>query len=265
MSQIYISGIDSLPSNSNIEFVAGNDSINVPPNPTTHVINIVGDTTKGVSLSGNAGTYTETITIADSTTSQKGVVALANNPETIAGTVTTKATTPDDIKAKLGNQTLHGLPYGAGTTAAVNWLAEASNGQIPIGSTGNAPVLANITSSNGTITITNGAGTIDLSATDAIASYKNITTAMSPYTVLEGDEFLSCNSTVGPITLLFPNTTTASRNFIIKDRVGTAATNNIIITTVGGIVTIDGQTSYTFSDNFESLEMIFNGLSYEGY
>ncbi len=104
------------------------------------------------------------------TTTQIGVVTLATNAETIAGTVTTKVTTPDDIKAKLGVQTLHGLAYGNATTGAVQWLAEATNGQIPIGSTGNAPVLANITSADGSVTITNGAGTIDLKVTETIIS-----------------------------------------------------------------------------------------------
>lgn len=97
------------------------------------------------------------------TTSQIGVVTLATNAETIAGTDTSKVTTPDDIKAKLGAQTLHGLAYGNSTTGALQWLAEATDGQIPIGDTGGVPVLGNITSSDGSVTITNGPGTIDLS------------------------------------------------------------------------------------------------------
>lgn len=106
----------------------------------------------------------------NSTTTQVGVVTLATNAETIAGTSTTKVTTPDDIKAKLGVQTLHGLAYGGGTSAALSWLAEAANGQIPIGSTGNAPVLGNITSLDGSVTVTNGPGTIDLKVTETIIS-----------------------------------------------------------------------------------------------
>lgn len=151
------------PVNPDIEFIQGNDGIPVPPNPTTHILLLLGNNTQGVDLSGNAGAYTETITMFDATTSQKGVTLLANNMETIAGTVTTKATTPDDIKAKLGSQTLHGIPYGNATTGAIQWLAAATDGQIPIGDTGGVPVLANITSTDGSVTVTNGAGTIDLS------------------------------------------------------------------------------------------------------
>lgn len=167
-----------VPVNPDIEFLQGNDAVSVGPDPTTHILFLQGDNTQGVDVTGNAGTNTETITAFDATTSQKGVVLLASNAETIAGTVTTKATTPDDIKAKLGVQTLHGLAYGTGTAAAVAWLAEATNGQIPIGSTGNPPVLANITSTDGSVTITNGAGTIDLSAngnwSDQAASFNAV-------------------------------------------------------------------------------------------
>ena len=162
-------GQGSIPGTPNIEFVQGNDGIDVGPDGTTHVIKIIGNTTQGVSVT-NTAANTETVTVASSTTTQLGVVALATNAETIAGTNTTKAVTPDDLKAKLGVQTLHGLAYGAGTAAAVAWLGEASNGQIPIGSTGNAPVLANITSVDGSVTITNGPGSIDLKVTETIIS-----------------------------------------------------------------------------------------------
>jgi hypothetical protein len=49
------------------------------------------------------------------------------------------------------------------------------NGQIMIGSTGNDPVSANITSSDGSITVTNGAGSIDLSVADHSDTFHTIT------------------------------------------------------------------------------------------
>lgn len=159
----------SVPGIPGIETVTGNDGLAAAGSGSPVNINIVGNTTQGVHVTRTAAD-TETITIDDATTSQKGVLTLATNAETIAGTVTTKATTPDDIKAKLGTQTLHGLAYGNATTGALQWLAEAANGQIPIGSTGNAPVLANITSLDGSVTITNGPGTIDLKVTETIVS-----------------------------------------------------------------------------------------------
>lgn len=155
-----------VPVNPDIEFLQGNDGISVGPDPTTHILFLLGDNTQGIDTSGNAGTNTETITALDATTAQKGVVLLASNAEAIAGTDTAKAITSDDLKAKLGAQTLHGLAYGNATTGAVQWLAEATDGQLPIGDTGGVPVLGNITSTDGSITVTNGPGTIDLSVTD---------------------------------------------------------------------------------------------------
>ena len=162
------SGMNS-PTVPDIEFVEGNTGGPVGPNPATFTISIIGDTVQGVNVNGNAGTYTETITISDATTAQKGVVLLADNLEAIAGTDTTKAITSDDLKAKLGVQTLHGIPYGNATTGAIQWLAEATDGQIPIGDTGGVPILGNITSTDGSVTITNGPGTIDLSSTGTLS------------------------------------------------------------------------------------------------
>lgn len=162
------SGLNS-PTTPDIEFVQGNTGGPVGPNPATFTINITGDTAQGAHVNGTPGTYTEVITIDDATTAQKGVVLLASNAETIAGTNTTKATTPDDIKAKLGTQTLHGIPYGNATTGAIQWLAEGTNGQIPIGQTGGVPILGSITSLDGSITVTLGAGTIDLKVADTAA------------------------------------------------------------------------------------------------
>ncbi len=169
MSNISITNPGGGDSVDSIEFIQGNDGINVPANPTTHILFLEGDNTQGINLSGNAGTFTETITALNATTAQKGVTLLADNAETIAGAVTTKATTPDDIKAKLGAQTLHGLAYGNSQTGAVQWLAEATDGQIPIGDTGGIPILANITSLDSSITVTNGPGTIDLSVSGEIS------------------------------------------------------------------------------------------------
>jgi hypothetical protein len=251
-----------------IESITGNDGLPIFGSGVPTNINLIGDTTKGAHVNRTAAD-TGTITIDDMTTTQKGVTTLATNSEAIAGTDTTKAITADDLKAKLGVQTSHGLAYGATTTGAVAWLAEAADGQIPIGSTGNAPVLGLITSTGGTIAWTFGAGTINaevVQPTQEIAlNYTNVTNAMSPYVVTATDYFISVDASGGPVTIQLPNTTTSKREFVIKDRLAQAAVNNITITTPGGVVTIDGNTSYTFTDNYESLEMLFNGTTYETF
>jgi len=57
----------------------------------------------------------------------------------------------------------HSILLGSGT-AAVTALGAATNGQLPIGSTGADPVLAGITGTSNRITVTNGAGSITLTA-----------------------------------------------------------------------------------------------------
>jgi len=96
-------------------------------------------------------------------------VTYCDNAEAIAGTVTDEAVSPSTLKAKLGAQTSHGLPYGAATTGAIAWTAEPSDGQILIGDTGNVPQLATLTAGSGisianaahSITITGGAATLN--------------------------------------------------------------------------------------------------------
>lgn len=94
-------------------------------------------------------------------------------------------------------------------------------------------------------------------------TYTQINHASSPYTVLSTDNYISADPTAGVISILLPNAPTTYREFIIKDRTGKASTNNISITTVGGAVTIDGQTTYTMAGNFDAIQLIFNGTSYE--
>jgi len=71
-----------------------------------------------------------------------------------------------------GNTTLtdHGVLVGAGI-GAVTSLAGATNGQLIIGSTGADPALAALASADSTVTITNGAGTIDLATSATVDSF----------------------------------------------------------------------------------------------
>lgn len=141
--------------------------------PVAGVVNLNGTSAQGISTSASGNTVTWTI--ANATTGQKGVVALATNAEAIAGTDTAKAITADDLKAKLGTQTSNGFAFGAGTSSAISWTTEPTNGQLPIGSTGNQPVLATLTAGAG-ISITNGAGSITIASTGEAATWNLITT-----------------------------------------------------------------------------------------
>lgn len=184
-----------------------------------------------------------------------------------------------------------------------------TNGQLWIGSTGAPHVrLGNITSTGGTITVTNGAGSINLELAGGSAAVEhltadsggqlnpdgsnnfnilggtngpNIVTAGSgstitirsdiltyvqpgayPYTVLALDYYIAVDSSTAR-TINLPNAPTTHKSYVIKDRVGSAATNNITITTPGGTVLIDGATTFVISTNYGSISVIFNGTKYE--
>ncbi len=118
------------------------------------------------------------------------------------------------------------------------------------------------------ITVTanpNGSNNMLISLTEVSPSYTNVTTAMSPYTVISTDYFLSVDATAGAVIINLPDTTTSNRQFIIKDRLGQSQLNNITVKSLTGAATVDGQPSYVFSDNYESLECLFHGSNYEGF
>lgn len=117
----------------------------------------------------------------------------------------------------------------------------------------------------GTGVNTSGAGNTITIVTDSLLPYTAITVANSPYVVLATDTFISCDTSGGAITILLPNTTNTGREIVVKDRNGNALANNITITTVGGVVTIDGNTTYILSDNFESVDLMFGSSVYQTF
>ena len=111
---------------------------------------------------------------------------------------------------------------------------------------------------------TSAAGnTITITATEAAPAYTNV--AVGTYNVLTTDYYISVDCSVVPVTLKFANAATLKKSFVVKDRTGSAHTNNITITTVGGVVLFDGSASYVMNSAYESINLIGNGSSYEIY
>lgn len=218
--------------------------------PAASSISITGDS--GGALTGNAFTFT------GGTTGLTFSGAVAT--ETLTGTLV--VSNGGTGRATLTN---HGLLVGAGTSA-ITQLGAATNGQLPIGSTGADPVLATL-SAGTNIAITNGAGTISIAAntTSQVVAYTAVNHAASPYTVLSADYYIGANVTAGVISILLPNAPTTGRIFVIKDVAGLSAASNITVTTVGGAVNIDGTTSFVANTAYESVSLIFNGAAYEIY
>jgi len=116
-------------------------------------------TSTGGTITYTTGVNALNIDGTPATTTQAGVVTFATNAETIAGTVTNKAVTPDDLKAKLGTQTNHGVLVGAGTSAAVTALAVGATNTVLLGNTGADPsfgTVPNAALTNSSITLNSG-------------------------------------------------------------------------------------------------------------
>lgn len=141
---------------------------------------------------------------------------------------------------------------------------DLANGELLIGSAGQPATAATLTAGTN-VTITNGAGsiTIDANSQDFIVNITALDNTDSPYVVLSTDFYMTCNVTSGVLTIQLPNAPTTGRIFVVKDANGNCATNNITVTTVGGVVTIDGSTSFVMNTNYESANFLFNGASYE--
>ncbi len=100
-----------------------------------------------------------------------------------------------------GNTTTnHSIILGS-TSNTITSLGAATNGQLPIGSTGNAPSLATITAGTG-IGVSNGAGSITISATGTFLPWTDVTGTTQTIAVNNG--YLADNA--GTVTLTLPAT-----------------------------------------------------------
>lgn len=93
------------------------------------------------------------------------------------------------------------------------------------------------------------------------SAYTSVST--TPYVVSTTDQFISVDSSGGARTVQLPNAATSGRVWTIKDRTGSAATNNITVTTVGGAVNIDAATTFVMNTAYQSIQVIGNGTTYE--
>lgn len=111
------------------------------------------------------------------------------------------------------------------------------------------------------IAITPTANVITIASTGIFFTYIDVTT--SPYVVVDEDVYLSVDSSGGPITILFPDVALTGEPFYVKDRTGNAAVNNITVTTISGIVTIDGVTNFIIDSAYQAISLVGNGSTYE--
>lgn len=97
--------------------------------------------------------------------------------------------------------TQHSLLIGGANTHTINNLGVATNGQLPIGSTGADPVLATLTAGTG-VSITNAAGSITINSIGGGFSWVDVTGTSASMAINTG--YLADN--VGLVTLTLPAT-----------------------------------------------------------
>lgn len=126
-----------------------------------------------ITTSGAASTVTVALvnspSVSGSVTAGTGLIATTGGVTATAGGLTATA---GGLTVTAGTITF--TPLTAGTvrssgTGVISSLADGSNGQLLIGKTGDVPIWANITSTGGSVVITNGANSINLEAAGVAA------------------------------------------------------------------------------------------------
>lgn len=194
------------------------------------------------------GTATNMVATSAGTDGQVLLGATSADPAfaTLTSTGSTITFTPgaNSLNLETGSAVSSSFPTDSGT-------AIPAAGALTIVGTGGIT-----TSGTGSTVTLNGSG-------EQVITITALDNTDSPYTVLTTDYYMSCDVSGGVLTIRMPNAPTTGKVFIVKDSGGDAATSNITVTTVGGVVTIDGSTSYVMNVDYQSAQFVFNGTSYE--
>ena len=154
----------------------------------------------------------------------------------------------------LATLTAGSLQVGNGT-GTMTQLGVATNGQLPIGSTGADPVLATITAGTG-ISVTNGAGSITIASTASSYSWVDQTTTSR--TLSANTAYVSTSTANGLITYTLPATAAVGDTYRIVGKstggwVLQAAAGQVV--NVGSVATTTAGTVAS-SNAFDTVEIV---------
>lgn len=169
-----------------------------------------------------------------------------------------------------GDITVTGGQVAAGTTTNVIQTNSLAANTYTVQIQRSQAVASSTVGDNGVSHFNSANFTVDsngfVSALPQAINYTNVNHAASPYTVLTTDYYISVDCSAGIVQLNFPNAPTFKQQWIVKDRTGNAAVNNITLTTPGGTVTFDGLTTYTMNSNYQAINLLANATpTYEVY
>jgi hypothetical protein len=185
------------PTGSNINIVGDGTTIDI--------VGVPGSSTLTASVIGTVGTVKELLPNSGTTP----VVPNGSGQVTDIGTgsITTIGSL-NTVTTQLTGLTNHSLLVGAGTPTITN-LGVATNGQLPIGSTGADPVLATLTQGPG-VSITNGAGSITIGLSGGGAGIDTITPGSGILVVPDGGGNVNFPNGNGIATVGTANTLTTN-------------------------------------------------------
>jgi len=241
-----------------------------------------------VTLTGGGGATTNIDVDAFTAPGTDPVVPLAGNivmtgAQVASGVVGTNVIRTDSIAANTVTIEIQRSSTAASTTVALNGVSHFNSSMFTVDASGfvstSGIVATSYTTDSGSavpaagiLTVigsggvtTSGAGsTITIvGSSEQVIAITALDNTDSPYTVLTADYYMTCDVSAGALTIRLPNIPVTGKVFIVKDASGDSATNNIIVTTVGGVVNIDGATSFIINTDYRSLQFVFTGAAYE--
>jgi len=212
----------------------------------------------GISLSGSTGAITVSVNGTGVVTSITGT---ANEIIASSSTGNITLSTPQPIattsSVTFANVTDSALTQNAfmypGASGLLTSTSAATNGQLLIGSTGNAPVVANLTGTSNEVIVTNGAGSITLSLPQAIATTNSPTFAgltlsgLTGYLYANGSSALTASTTIPntSITGLGTMSTQNANSVAITGGSINATTIGASTASTGAFTTLSASTSAT--------------------
>lgn len=187
----------------------------------------------------------------------------SGNTVTIEAQISQAIAAPDATKVGVANFDSAGFSVDANGFVTLTGGGGATSYTTDSGSAVPAAGILTVIGSGGITTSGAGSTLTIVGSGEQVIAITALDNTDSPYTVLTADYYMTCDVSAGALTIRLPNVPTTGKVFIVKDAGGDSATNNITVTTVGGVVNIDGATSFIINTNYRSLQFVFTGAAYE--